>query len=164
MKKGKSELYNQLYTMKSLYFVLAITFCTSCKTTSVREEITRENIAIKKIEQHPFLSDHKKQLVVIDNTGKEIDDLKMYVDSGEGCDSNLFETDVSFVLIDCNGQWFSIGKKTGRINKEPWEWKKPLPGVYVGTFVSKRGKDFYEINRISDISLESVYKFKDPND
>jgi hypothetical protein len=160
----KSVQYNTSYTMRNQYFIYFIVLCASCNPTALKIKIMPENIKVRKIDKHPFLSDHRKRIVVMDNAGTEISSMKMYIDTGEGCDSNLFEIDTAFVLIDCNGQWFYINKKTGRISKETWEWRKPLPGEYVGTFISKPGNDFYEINKRGNISIDSVYKYKDPND
>lgn len=84
----------------------------------------------------------------------------MYLDTGSGCNSNLFEDEEHFILIECNGQEYLIKKSTGEIIQGDWKWLSPLPNNYVHTYVRSR-QDEYETAQL-DINLMDVYKYKDP--
>jgi len=74
------------------------------------EIILKENIKIVKSEKHPFLVDHNK-LIVVEKDGKIIDEISGYTDTGRGCNSNLFEDEHKFIVIECNGTIYNIRKK-----------------------------------------------------
>lgn len=90
-----------------------------------------------------------------------MDEQSLYCDSGSGCESFLFDTDDTFTIIDCNGQWYTIWKLGGEIAKPPMEWEKALPADYMGTF--RWNNDEGKYNFISDdtISIRRVYRYKD---
>ncbi len=125
--------------------------------------ISKENIKIIKVQQHPSLPDHKR-LIVVGKNGKRIDKMRAYSDPGQGCSSHLFEKSDVFILIDCNGSTFSISKNNGIIKKEPWTWMKDLPEKYLGAFVQQSGQDDYLLVQKPKPTLSEVYRFKDPMD
>lgn len=84
---------------------------------------------IKRINQHPTLTDHGRLLVIMDKKGNNIDQLEIYPDSGDGCNTYLFDEASAFVVVDCNGQWVSIDKKTGKLKRLEWRWQEPLPNT-----------------------------------
>jgi hypothetical protein len=120
------------------------------------------SIQILSVDKHPFLVDHRKELITLGKDGKRIDSLKLYYDSGSGCNSYLFDNKEYYTLIDCNGSKYRIDKRNGKISFEIWEWKKDLPQNYIGTF--KFVNNEYKVTEEETISIEKVYKFKDPND
>jgi hypothetical protein len=102
-------------------------------------------------------------LRTINKDGSIIDRQELYLDSGIGCDSYLFDNDQTFTVIDCNGNWFSIDKKTGKIQNNGWQWKKELPNNYVGTFMISWGQIEYSLVKEHGLTVEEVYRFKDPS-
>ncbi|MBK7037200.1 MAG: hypothetical protein KBF42_03850 [Chitinophagales bacterium] len=145
--------------MKSLIPIFTLfQFLISCSTQS---QINSNSI---RIDQHPFLVDHCKQLSVYDTGGKQINNVKMYCDPGEGCNSYLFETKENFIIIDCNGQWFSVNKMNGVITKETWQWERPIPDNYLGTFVRGSRGEIYSLIKEDSFTIIDIYKFKDPID
>src|SRR4030042_3259507 len=106
--------------MKKTYFILMIILMIniiSCSSYSIE----KESITVKKVNQHPLLKDHDRQLVV--KTNKIFNKKKtLYSDPGDGCNSCLCENDSSFILIDCNGEWYSIDKLSGKIKDIGWRW------------------------------------------
>jgi len=125
------------------------------------KNINKDSIKLIVSGKHQFLKDHNKQLITVDKTGKKIDDVNLYADSGDGCNSYLFENNSNFVVIDCNGSWFTIEKESGKINSEKWEWKKKLPKKYIGTY--KFDSNEYRLIKENSIQIDNIYKFKDPN-
>jgi len=145
--------------MKSipLIIIIALLFFGCAK-----EKLEWKSVKIVSADNHPFLIDHNRKLIISNRDKKELDSAKLYSDPGEGCNSYLFEKKSNFILVDCNGSWFDIDKKNGKINPEVWKWKKSLPKNYIGTFIYKDGK--YEMIKEKSLSIENVYKYKDPND
>ena len=140
-----------------LVILIAVLFF-SC----VKEKLELKSIKIVGINNHTFLIDHNRKLIISDRNKKELDTAKLYSDSGEGCNSYLFESGSNFILVDCNGSWFEIDKENGKINLEAWKWKKSLPQNYIGTFIYENGK--YKMTKEKSLSIEKIYKYKDPND
>ena len=120
-------------------------------------QITKDSIQVKKVQKHPFLSDHRKMLVV--KNGTKTDSLKTYMNPGSGCQSSLFENDSSFIYIECNGNWINISKQNGEIHFLKWNWEKEIKDNYIGTFQKSKG-DYYKIVIKENPQL---YFFKDPS-
>lgn len=121
--------------------------------------IDKNSILIKKVDRHPYLKNHGRKLIVKSGMifNHKID---LYGDPGEGCNSYLSENDSSFILVDCNGEWYSIDKTKGKINRLGWNWNKDFPEKFVGVFKSVDGEIYYELSE----KFNDIYKFKDPND
>lgn len=141
-------------------FIVVLLFNNSC--SSLNSFITtKDNIKVVKYQQHPFLIDHLKKLVVIKNK-KVLFEIETYPDPGSGCQSYLFEESDHFILIECNGMRYKIEKKGGKIVKDKWTWMEPLPVNYIGTFVRSTG-DEYKLLYKAPKDLKEVYIFKDPD-
>ena len=110
--------------MKSLIFTSL--FLLSLLLPS-KKQFNHESIQIVRIQQHPFLTDHRRKLITVDQKGKLIDEKLLYLDTGVGCNSYLFEGNNNFILIDCNGHWFNIDKQDGIITNLGWKWQKDFP-------------------------------------
>ena len=120
-------------------------------------QINKDSILIKKINQHPYLEDHNRQLIVKKNKFFKIK-IELYSDNGEGCSTYLSENDSTFIIVDCNGRWYSIDKNNGSILNLGWHWKEELPQKFVGVFKSQKNKEFYFLSN----EIEEIYKYKDP--
>ena len=144
--------------MKFAFLLFAASIISGC----TNNDINKASIVIIKGEKHPYLIDHCKKLLVLDSEGMPIDRVELYCDGGNGCNSYLYDTNKALIVIDCNGQWYKINKKSGKISKEKWEWKKQLPQTYLGTFISTTKNKYELIEESKDISIAEVYKYKDP--
>ena len=120
------------------------------------------SIQIVRTNQHPIFVDHERKLVTVDKNGKTIDELDLYPDTGDGCDSYLFDSGSKFVLVDCNGHWFGIEKKTGELKSEGWKWNEKLPDIHLGKFIQSDGEVNYLFSSVTDFELTEVYRHKDP--
>jgi hypothetical protein len=143
--------------MNKIIILIVSLFLFGCNSS---EEITVDTIEIQRIGQHPFLVDHSKKLVIKNNSGEIIDKVKLYSDPGSGCNSYLYENDEIFILIECNGQWYSIEKKNGEIKNLGWNWLKETPENLIGTFIRSSELSTYEL--IKGKTLPGLYKYKDP--
>ncbi len=142
--------------------LLALPFlCFSCSNDRLLNE---NSIRITKINEHPFLIDHCRRLITVDKNGNKLDDEFLYCDSGNGCNAFLYDTEKTFTLIDCNGHWYSITKRTGQISKLGWYWLKNLPKNYKGTYSNIGSKSTYSFKHDSLPTIYEVYKYKDPNE
>lgn len=147
--------------MKNLMIaIISLLFSISCST---KNAIETKSIQIERIEQHPFLVDHCKQLNIYNRDGILIDKVKIYCDSGVGCNSYLFDTYKTYTIIDCNGSWYSIDKRTGKIAMDGWKWEDEIPAKYVGTFVRDQTNGPNKLIE-QEITKKDIYQFKDPND
>ena len=142
-----------------LLTILYVSMLTSCSNSA---PVDANSIVVVKTNQHPFLVDHNRELRTVDKEGNTIDDAELYTDSGEGCNSYLFDTDQTYTVIDCNGHWYLINKKTGKIDNNTWQWQKELPASYIGTFKRAAGQIEYSLTKENNITLEQVYQVKDP--
>lgn len=146
--------------MKLIFQFSILLFLLNACSTTQPFITTKENIKVVKHQQHPFLIDHSKKIVVIKNK-KILFELETYADPGSGCRSYLFEERDYFVIIECNGMRYHIEKKDGKITKDKWTWMEPLPLHYIGTFVRSTDEEYQLIDKAPK-ELEEVYIFKDP--
>lgn len=125
------------------------------------EQLEVAAIRIEKIDQHPTFPDHNRKLVTVDKSHRVIDALVLYPDSGNAWESFLFDSISRYSLIDCNGQWFSIDKATGRLKNEGWKWNEKLPDTRLGRFSMPHEGSSYVYSSETDFNEDSVYKYKD---
>ena len=123
-----------------------------------REIINSESISIASYNNHPFLRDKCRQLLTINTVGDTIDSMEIYCDPGSGCDSHIFETDDSYVLIDCNGEWYEIKKEWGTIKDIGWYWEEDPPSEIIIKF-SSGGKRIMG----TQVERDKIYQYKDFN-
>ena len=148
-------------TMRLLTIGLTIILLDSCSTTG---QVNVNSIKIVKINQHPTFADHDRKLITTDKDEKTIDELRIYPDTGKGCESFLFDSDLVYILIDCNGQWYSIDKKTGTLKKEEWKWNEKLPDRPLGKFQTLSSESNYIYSTETNFNESDVYKYKDPGE
>lgn len=127
-------------------------------------QVDVDSIRIEKINQHPTLVDHDRKLKTVDKNQKIIDELQIYPDSGSGCESFLFDSGSKYILIDCNGQWFSIDKVMGTLKNEGWKWNEKLPDNPLGKFQTSNKASSYIYSPGATFKENDVYKYKDPNE
>jgi len=139
--------------------ILIVILLDSCSNVG---QIDVNSIKIIKTNQHPFQSDHDRKLITVDRNQKTIDELQIYADSGDGCESYLFDSDSKYILVDCNGQWFSIDKTTGTLKNEGWNWEQKLPEVYLGKFQTVDKDSIYLYSPGTIVQKSDIYKYKDP--
>ena len=146
--------------MRFLTTILIVILLHSCSNVG---QIDINSIKIIKTNQHPFLRDHDRKLITVDKNRKALDELQIYADSGNGCESYLFDSDFEYILVDCNGQWFSIDKITGTLKNEGWRWNSKLPDIYLGKFQATDNDSVYFFLRGTNLQPNDVYKYKDPS-
>lgn len=127
-------------------------------------QIEVDSIKIKRLNQHPTLADHDRKLITVDRNKEIIDELEIYPDSGKGCQSFLFDTDSKYLLIDCNGRWFSIDKAAGTLKDEGWKWNEKLPNQPLGKFQTSNKDPNYVYTAGTNFNKDDVYKYKDPRE
>ena len=124
--------------------------------------VNGQNLQLKVSNQHPFLVDHSRTLYVYE---KEIpvDSISLSPYTGNDIYASLFENDSSFILIDGNGMWFYLDKQTNRFYKGEWNWQKPIPDGYLGTYVFQIKNNAYVLEKREN-SLSDIYQIKNPMD
>lgn len=80
-------------------------------------------------------------------------------DNGTGANSYLYETAKEYILIDCDGSWFSINKEKENINLLGTFWLKPPPKNYLGTFILTSTKKRVNFVREEKVDLNDIYKY-----
>lgn len=118
------------------------------------------SISIEKINQHPFLVDHGRLLVV--KAGDQVvDSLEIYPDGGDGSDLHYFVMENQIIAIDCNGIWYQITQQG--IKVIGWKWDEELPeGTIYRITLNENGK--CESQLLENVSLSRVYISKDPGE
>jgi hypothetical protein len=147
--------------MRPLTIILAFMLLDSCSNVG---QIDVDAIRIEKINQHSTFADHDRRLITIGKNQKVIDELAIYPDSGTGCESFLFDSDSKYILIDCNGQWFSIDKATGTLKNDGWKWNEKLPDNALGKFQTSDKAPNYIFSVGTNYKENDVYKYKDPSE
>jgi hypothetical protein len=128
------------------------------------QQLDVSSIQIVKVNQHPILIDHDRKLLTLDESSQTIAEIKLYPDTGSGCDAYLFEVDDNYILIDCNGQWISVNKQSGHLKNEGWKWQELPPTNQVGVFKRSDTEKHYKFSTAENIDVNDVYKYKDPSD
>ena len=141
-------------------YLLLFPLFVSCMSLQKQDTFPLENIKVVVNDPHPFLRDHFRQLQTVDKKGNVIDFDSLYPDTGRGTSTFLFLDSNAYIVIDCNGTWFSIDKSNGQITDLGWLWEETLPTKYYGEFVYT-GKD-YVLEKRDSVKPADVYIHKDP--
>lgn len=112
-------------------------------------------------EQNPYMEGSCRQLIIIDKKQIIITQTDLFCDGDWGCKSYLFDTDGTYTLIDCNGKWLGIDKRTGEITDLGKHWGQKLPANYVGTFIKHLGAAEYTLIKETPVGVKQVYQYKD---
>jgi len=124
-------------------------------------EIGNYEVNVERKNQHPFLVDHNR-ILVISKRGKMLDKFTLYPDPGARVPLHVFEDQKGLIFIDCNGYWLSINKETEKINKMGWFWMKPVPDKYLGTFRLRKEDKEHSFKKEANTTEKQVYLYKDP--
>ena len=126
---------------------------------------TGMGFAVVPINEHPFLVDHDRQLVIVPPRRKPIR-VELYGEMGfikTSHSANLYKDDQGrFIVIDVNGIWLTINPATGQVVSCQWRWEEPTPRRYLGTFETGNPVVYRFIP--ADQGVEPpIYGFKDPS-
>ncbi|VFB03542.1 Uncharacterised protein [Chryseobacterium taihuense] len=113
------------------------------------------NISLKK--NHQFLREYQRYLTITSTDGTKLSSIELKEDIGTGANSYLFEKANDYILIDCDGNWYSINKKNGAINLLGNFFGKKLPDNYLGTFVIDGNKIIFK--KQQNLNLKDIYVF-----
>ena len=124
---------------------------------------TGMGFAVIPVNQHPFLEDHERQLVIVPPQGHLVR-VDLYAEPGGNVTcSNLYKDDQGrFVVIDCNGIWLSIDPTSGEVISCEWRWEEPTPKRYLGTF-AWGPEVVYRFVPADQGPEPLIYGFKDPS-
>ncbi|QYY35264.1 hypothetical protein [Ruficoccus sp. ZRK36] len=143
--------------MKLVYCLSLLLLVSSC-TPSGREHNDKLDLKIHKADQHPYLKDHKRILVVA-LAGDTIGSIELYSDPGGGASFYYIRADDGITGIDANGMWYEITKNG--IKPLSWHWMTPLPmGKAYRIVANKSGN--YITEEVDHVDLSDVYAYKDP--
>jgi hypothetical protein len=121
--------------------------------------------AVIPVDQHPFLVDHDRQLVIVPPRSP-VNRVALYLESGFGEETksaNLYKDDKGrFIVIDINGIWLTIDPESGQVLSCEWRWEEPTPKRYLGTFVTGN-PIVYRFIAAAQRPESSPYGIKDPS-
>jgi hypothetical protein len=129
----------------------------ACGCSSPQDPLT---ISVRKVNQHPFLSDHDRVLVASVG-GQEVDSQPIYPDPGGGVHLHYVRTGDAITVVDANGTWYEVAR-TG-IRKLKWHYLRPLPQGQLRRIALDGNKEYTDA-QVDNIDLGDVYQFKDPYD
>jgi len=127
------------------------------------DPVTELRLAVIPTERHPFLHDHGRALIVLTRSGGVVSVPLLGEPGGLGPISNLYRgDDGNLILIDMNGIWFTISKRSGRILLCESRWEEATPQQYLGRFEQGEGAVYGFVSRDA-AQEEPIYLFKDPD-
>jgi len=149
---------------KITYYIIVGFILFSCAKEKVIENNYKLNtpnyilsLSLKK--NHQFLREYKRFLKIISPINSEVISIELQSDIGTGANSYLYEDAKSFILVDCNGNWYSINKKNGSIILIGNFWKKKIPYNYLGTFLLEKNDHKIKFKKQKNIALEDIYVY-----
>lgn len=117
------------------------------------------NIEMLIEKNHLFLREYKRHLIISSKDNEELKSLRLKDDNGTGANSYLFEDEKNYIVIDCDGSWYFIDKKTGKINLTENFWMKSPPKNYLGTFLLTSTSNKIIFVKEKNIKSEDIYKY-----
>ena len=145
--------------MKSYFlFTLFIIILLSCSKT---KEVKKLLITVEPSDNKSlFYQRDARYLKIYDENKDLIDEVRLQDNVDSKAKSFLFKPSINYILIDCNGVWYSIDYKTGIISKDPnydpWI-KKDLPSNYIGTYIRYETKRIYFLEKEMQVNKKDVY-------
>lgn len=142
-----------------MFFFSFILLYISCDyNNKCSEKIDFNNIHIELKKNNALLREYKRFLIISckDNV---LDKVELQSDIGNGVKTYLYDTELNYIVIDCNSNWYTINKKNGKINYLGEFWMKPTPKKYLGTYVLFSNKKNVEFIIEKNINLKDVYKY-----
>jgi hypothetical protein len=124
---------------------------------------TGMGFAVIPVDQHPFLEDHERQLVIVPPKGDPVRVALYPEPGGNMTGTNLYKDNHGrFVAIDCNGIWLTIDPSSGQVISCEWRWEEPTPTCYLGAFEHDR-RVIYRFVPANERPEQPIYGFKDPS-
>ena len=143
--------------MEKFKLILLCVLFLSCNNKN--EPINSESISIEPVSLF-FSREHGKKLIIHNYKGLEIDHQRLRDNVDGKCYSYLFEEELNYNIIDCDGKSYIISKKTGEISiNENHIWGAELPKNYLGRYCYDRLNDEYFFEEENQVSKEEVYKY-----
>lgn len=138
------------------FLIVSLLIFTGCDLQS-RYQISPESIKVIPVNQRAYVNEHCRKLLIQNKKGHIVDEETLFCDPNASCNSSLFDTDATFTLIDCNGQWYLIDKRTGNLEKTGRKWQTELPENYLGTYKNGHDSTQYQFISEENISAAKVY-------
>lgn len=115
------------------------------------------SISLKK--SHQFLREYKRSLTIVSSNNSKISSIELQSDIGTGANSYLYDQITNFLLIDCNGNWYSIDKKNGDVSLIGNFWGKKNSDYYLGTFLLEHKDSKIKFIKQQNLTLEDIYVY-----
>lgn len=148
--------------MIRIYLILLFFILVSCgknDNNGYKMSVKNFNIEMSLKRNHLFLREYKRDLIISSKDNEELKKINLKEDNGTGANSYLYENEEEYIIIDCDGSWYSINKKTGNINLIGNFWLKSPPENYLGTFVLKSPSNKVNFIKEKNIKLNDIYKY-----
>lgn len=140
-----------------LFFILFS--CDKNKHDVYKLPVANFNIEMKLEKNNSFLREYKRYLVISSKGNNELESVMLKDDNGTGANSYLYEDVENYIIIDCDGAWYSINKKTGDLNLIGNFWLKNPPKNYLGTFMLESSNKKVNFIKQEKIELNDIYKY-----
>ena len=147
----------RIYYLGLLFFILFS--CDNSKQDIYKLSVTNFNIEMKLKKNNSFLREYKRYLVISSKDNEELESVLLKDDNGTGANSYLYEDTEKYIIIDCDGSWYSINKKTGDLNLIGNFWLKNPPKNYLGTFMLASNNKKVNFIKQEKIKLNDIYKY-----
>ncbi|UKB85393.1 hypothetical protein LF887_07160 [Chryseobacterium sp. MEBOG06] len=147
--------------MLRIYYILLVFILLHCseKKDIYKIPLSSFNVGISLTKNHLFLREYKRYLVISSKENNELESLRLKDDNGTGANSYLYDAGERYIIIDCDGTWYSIDKESGRINLIGKFWMKLPPTTYLGTFSLTSTKHKVKFIKEENIKLNDIYKY-----
>lgn len=147
----------RIYYLGLIFFILFS--CDKSKQEVYKLPLTNFNIEMKLEKNNSFLREYKRYLVISSRDNSELESVRLKDDNGTGANSYLYEDEENYIIIDCDGTWYSINKKTGDLNLIGNFWLKNPPKNYIGTFKLISSSKKVNFIKQENIKLVDIYKY-----
>lgn len=117
------------------------------------------NIEMKLEKNHSYLREYKRTLIILSKDNNELKTINLKEDNGTGANSYLYEDTDVYIIIDCDGSWYSISKKSGKLSFIGNHWLKSPPRKYLGTFLLTSTANKVVFVKQKNIILSDIYKY-----
>ncbi|GEM_PF-3509719 len=147
----------RIYYLSLLFFILLS--CEKSKQDVYKLSVINFNIEMKLEKNNSFLREYKRYLVISSKDNNELESVRLKDDNGTGANSYLYEDVENYIIIDCDGTWYSVNKKTGDLHLIGNFWLKNPPKNYLGTFILTSSNKKVNFIKQEKIKLNDIYKY-----
>ncbi|AZB00015.1 hypothetical protein EG359_10435 [Chryseobacterium joostei] len=149
--------------MKRIFFLilfsLTLISCSEKKQNVYKVTLVNFNIGIVLKKNHLYLKEYKRYLTIFSKKNEELESIKLMEDNGTGANSYLYQDKNNYIIIDCDGSWYSIDKKKGNISLIGNFWLKEPPKNYLGTFMLTSDSNKINFVKQEEVKLSDIYKY-----